>query len=107
MPIEYLMFMPLAICLGLLAIVLAASALVSLARAACLTGRARFGWSLVILLLPVAGPLAWLGYNQHRDRRALAKDALTGPADVPTEAARTIQPGVPAQAERANRPAVP
>lgn len=80
MPVEYLLFMPLAILGAVLVIVLAAAALVSLVRAVCLPLPARVAWGTAIVVLPLIGPLAWLGFSQFRDRRTATEAASAAPA---------------------------
>ncbi|CEA09362.1 hypothetical protein BN1051_02731 [Arthrobacter saudimassiliensis] len=92
MPIEYLLFMPVAVLGGVLVIVLAAAALVSLVRAACLPLPARVAWATAIVVLPLLGPLAWLGFSQFRDRRASADAASPAPAaEAPASAASAAE----------------
>ncbi|WP_312178417.1 hypothetical protein [Arthrobacter sp.] len=79
MPVEFLMWIPAAILLLIVILTLMAGALFSLCRTGWAAGRVRALWCAVILLLPVAGALAWLAVSQHRTRRELPAD---GPAEL-------------------------
>lgn len=68
MPVELLMWIPAVALLLLLVLTLTAGALFSLYRTEWAAGGVRAFWCSVILLLPVAGALAWLTVLQHRTR---------------------------------------
>lgn len=65
MPIEYLMWSPLAIVALVLYVTLCAAALVSLASSDWASVTGRRVWAAVVLLLPVAGAVLWLAAS-HR-----------------------------------------
>ena len=74
MSVDILMWIPACVLLALLVLTLTAGALVSLFRTEETTGARRALWFAVVLLLPVAGALAWLAVLQHSTRAAAAPD---------------------------------
>ena len=74
MPVEYLMWIPAAALALLLTVTLTTGAVISLFRTEETTGARRALWFAVVLLLPVAGALAWLAVLQHSSRAAAAPD---------------------------------
>lgn len=78
MPVEFLMWIPATVLLLLLVLTLMAGALVSLYRTDWAAGRVRALWCGAILLLPVAGALAWLAVLQRHTRCAPANATADG-----------------------------
>lgn len=72
MTVDVLMWIPACVLLALLVLTLTAGALVSLFRTRETTGPRRVLWCAVVLLVPVAGALAWLAVLQHSTRTAAA-----------------------------------
>ena len=70
MTVDVLMWIPACVLLALLVLTLTAGALVSLFRTRETTGARRVLWCAVVLLVPVAGALAWLAVLQHSTRTA-------------------------------------
>ena len=63
------MWIPAALLLLIVVLTLMAGALFSLCRTDWAAGGVRTLWFAVIVLLPVAGALAWLAVSQRRTRR--------------------------------------
>ena len=78
MPVDVIMWIPAAALLALLILTLTAGALISLLRTEETTGARRVAWFAAVLLVPVAGAIAWLAVLQHSTRSA-------GPAEPGTE----------------------
>lgn len=79
MSVDFLMWIPAGVLLALLVLTLTAGALISLLRTEEPTGARRALWFAVVLLLPVAGALAWLAALQHSTRAAAAADPGADP----------------------------
>ncbi len=77
MSVDFIMWIPAAALLALLVLTLTAGALISLFRTEETTGARRALWFAAVLLLPVAGALAWLAMLQHSTRAAAAADPGT------------------------------
>ena len=74
MPVEFLMWIPAAVLLLLLILTLTAGALISLLRTEETTGAVRALWFTAVVLVPVAGALAWLAVLQHSSRASAAAE---------------------------------
>lgn len=74
MPVEYLMWIPAAALALLLTVTLTTGAVISLFRTEETTGASRALWLAAVLLLPVAGALAWLAVLQHSTRSRPAEE---------------------------------
>lgn len=79
MSVDLLMWIPACVLLTLLVLTLTAGALVSLFRTSEVTGTRRALWFAAVLLVPVAGALAWLAVLQHSTRAAVAAAPETEP----------------------------
>lgn len=79
MSVDLIMWIPAAALLALLVLTLTAGALISLFRTEETTGAVRVLWLAVVLLVPVAGALAWLAVLQHSTRAAAAGEPGTKP----------------------------
>ena len=79
MSVDYLMWIPAAALLVLLVLTLTAGALISLFRTGEVMGARRVLWCAVVLLLPVAGAVAWLAVLQHSTRAAAAGEPGADP----------------------------
>lgn len=79
MSVDLLMWIPAVALLALLVLTLTAGALISLFRTEETTGARRALWFAVVLLVPVAGALAWLAALQHNTRTAAAAAPETEP----------------------------
>lgn len=79
MSVDFIMWIPAAALLALLVLTLTAGALISLFRTEETTGARRVLWFAVVLLLPVAGALAWLAVLQYSTRAAAAADPGSEP----------------------------